>query len=136
MTEAATFAAGVIYIHRRPSRVPTQAQNSGVLPPVYAQVKIMRSFPFEDALGEIKQPRLPHYPTSIPPQKSKKSVYVRLCTGMNRREPVASSTARLPPPVHKRHRSTRHILARRRGHLLPVQRHEGQVTQVKRQPAV
>lgn len=48
----------------------------------------------------------------------------------------ASSTAHLPPPVHKRHRSTRHILAPRRGHLLPVQRHEGHVRQVKRQPAV
>lgn len=99
MTEAATFAAGIIYIHRRPSRVPTQAQNSGVLPLVYAQVKIMQSFPSEDALGEIKQPRLPHYPTFIPPLKSKKFVYVRLCTGMNRREPVGLIHG-TPPSSH------------------------------------
>lgn len=83
------------------------------------------SFPSEDAFNKIKQPWLPHYPTFILPFNSKKFDYVRLCNGMNWSETLtlcALSTARLPPPVHKRHRPTRHILGGRRCRLLPVQR--------------
>lgn len=72
------------------------------------------------------------------PFLSKSHVYVQLWNGTKpSKMPMlcASSTAHLPPPVHKRHRSARHISGAHLRCLLPVQRQEGHVTQAQRQPA-